>query len=110
MQLRDAAGRAAEILQEDIPAGKTANAYVISRVLVPVRPANLGEALSANSNFSMFLRAMQVGGYNATLNSSTVNMTFLVPSNSAWPSALQALVGAEREARGLWTLLQCLAQ
>ena len=110
MQLRDAAGRAAEILQEDIPAGKTANAYVISRVLVPVRPANLGEALSANSNFSMFLRAMQVGGYNATLNSSTVNMTFLVPSNSAWPSALQTLVGAEREARGLWTLLQCLAQ
>lgn len=90
---RDNAGRTAHVVSEgwNIAAGPDAVAHIIDRVLVPIRPSNIGEALAWSSDFSIFRLAALAAGYEPLLNSSNANVTIFVPTDAAFVTALDTL-------------------
>ncbi len=71
------------------------------RVLFPVHPLTVGDALTYNTQFSMFMQVLITSGNQALLNSTTANVTVLVPTNKAFNSQLLTMVGIGHEGMNL---------
>lgn len=85
--LTDLAGRTTAVLEWDLEAG-TSIGQTTDRVLFPIRPRTVGEALMFNVHFSTFLSLLVATNNTALLNSSTANVTLIVPSDIAFAAAL----------------------
>ena len=89
--VRDMAGRTIQVADVPLIAG-TSVGYLTDRVLLPERPTTVGQALEYNSKFSVFKYLMVVSNNTALLNSSTANVTVMVPTNRAFSDALKKMV------------------
>lgn len=95
--LRDVAGRTIEILDWGVDAGDSIG-YAVGRVMFPVRPSSIGEALLYNTEFSLMRAALVASGNLLLLNSTTANVTLFAPTNDAFN---QSLVAANLTFEGL---------
>ncbi|GAX83224.1 hypothetical protein CEUSTIGMA_g10650.t1 [Chlamydomonas eustigma] len=88
--LRDVAGRTIEFLDWGVEAEDSIG-YAVGRVMFPVRPSTIGEALLYDTEFSLMRAALVASGNVLLLNSTIANVTLFVPTNSAFNQSLTAV-------------------